>query len=63
PPQILETYLSEWVNVSQKKNIQLVAKGIETQAALEQLKALGIQYAQGYQLSKPSPLASSQAYE
>ena len=63
PPQISEAYLSEWVNVSQKKNIQLVAKGVETYAALEQVKALGLQYAQGYQLSKPSPLVSSQPHE
>ena len=58
-----ETCLLEWVNVSQEKNIQLVAKGIESQAALEQVRALGIQYAQGYQLSIPSPLASFQSYE
>ncbi len=52
--------LSEWVTMSQQNNIQLVAKGVETQAALDQVKTLGIPYAQGYQLSSPSPLSSFQ---
>ncbi len=47
--------LLEWVKFSQKRNIQLVSKGVETQTELDQLHDLGIQYIQGYQLSKPSP--------
>lgn len=45
--------LTTLIQFSQKKDIQLVAKGMETQADIDRLQALGIQYFQGYQLSKP----------
>ncbi|WP_163660007.1 hormogonium polysaccharide biosynthesis glycosyltransferase HpsE [Adonisia turfae] len=48
--------LGDWVHFSQQRNIQLVAKGVETQAIMEQLQSVGIQYLQGYYLSKPTPL-------
>lgn len=48
--------VSAWIDLSRKKEIQLVLKGVETKAVLEQVQTLGIQYVQGYQLSKPSPL-------
>ena len=55
-PDNLRTLMSsEQITLIRQRGIQLVAKGVETQAALERLQALGIEYIQGYQFSKPSP--------
>ncbi|MEO0349264.1 MAG: hormogonium polysaccharide biosynthesis glycosyltransferase HpsE [Cyanobacteria bacterium P01_A01_bin.15] len=58
-PTDASTALSSWVQLSQRQGIQLVVKGIETQALLDQVQGLGIQYVQGYQLSKPSPFTQT----
>ncbi|MEM8613691.1 MAG: hormogonium polysaccharide biosynthesis glycosyltransferase HpsE [Cyanobacteria bacterium P01_H01_bin.105] len=52
----------DWIALIQKQGIQLVAKGVETQPVLHRLQALGIQYIQGYQLSKPSPFNLGVSY-
>jgi EAL domain-containing protein (putative c-di-GMP-specific phosphodiesterase class I)/GGDEF domain-containing protein/CBS domain-containing protein len=38
--------------------IQLIAEGVETQAELETLIEIGVSYAQGYFIQRPSPLPS-----
>lgn len=48
--------VSAWVELSQQRGAQLVAKGVETQQVVEQLQALGVRYFQGYHLSKPAAL-------
>ena len=58
-PMDVGTVLSNWVKLSQRQGIQLVVKGIETRALLDQVRALGIQYVQGYQLSEPSPFTQT----
>lgn len=50
-----DTALFDQITLIKQKGVQLVAKGIETQMALERLQILGIEYAQGYQFSTPSP--------
>ncbi len=45
--------LSNWIKFSRQRGIQLVAKGVETQAEVDYLKSLGIDYLQGYYLSEP----------
>ena len=40
----------------QQRSVQAIAKGIESQANLDTVKAQGIRYAQGYQMGRPSPL-------
>lgn len=47
--------LLERIKLIQQEGVQLVAKGVETQTALERVQALGLEYAQGYHLSQPSP--------
>ncbi len=54
-PQLSSSAVSDWIQFSQQRNVQLIAKGVETQAAIEQLQDLGVFYMQGYQLSRPSP--------
>ena len=47
--------MQAWVDFSQRRGIQLVAKGVETQSMMERLQKIGIPYMQGYYLSKPTP--------
>ncbi|MEA5463862.1 hormogonium polysaccharide biosynthesis glycosyltransferase HpsE [Leptothoe sp. PORK10 BA2] len=54
----LESSLPDYLKIVQQTGVQLVAKGVETQIRLEQLQNLGIQYIQGYQLSRPFPFIS-----
>ncbi|NEQ49713.1 MAG: EAL domain-containing protein [Leptolyngbya sp. SIO3F4] len=58
PDELRDRISPDWVTCVHQKGAQVVAKGVETQASLEQLKALGIQYMQGYRFSKPSPFTS-----
>lgn len=46
--------LMNWIQFAQKHGTPLVAKGVESKAQLEQLQSLGIQYLQGYYVSKPT---------
>ncbi|NJM97412.1 MAG: EAL domain-containing protein [Phormidesmis sp. RL_2_1] len=39
-----------------QRPLQLIAKGVESPALLQNVKQMGIQYAQGYQISRPQPL-------
>ena len=36
--------------------LQTIAEGVENEATLEKLRALGVDYAQGYSIAKPFPL-------
>ncbi|MBX2862980.1 MAG: hormogonium polysaccharide biosynthesis glycosyltransferase HpsE [Leptolyngbyaceae cyanobacterium MAG.088] len=54
-PDRLELVLPACLKLGKQNRVQLVAKGVETSTRLEQLQTLGIQYIQGYQLSKPIP--------
>ncbi|WP_161634972.1 hormogonium polysaccharide biosynthesis glycosyltransferase HpsE [Leptolyngbya sp. Heron Island J] len=47
--------LTDLIQLSRQHHVQLVAKGVETQAAIDRLQTLGIAYFQGYQFSKPVP--------
>ncbi|MEM6256518.1 MAG: hormogonium polysaccharide biosynthesis glycosyltransferase HpsE [Cyanobacteria bacterium P01_D01_bin.156] len=47
----------DWVQYTQGKHLQLVAKGIETPQLLQQAKDCSIAYVQGYYVSRPSPLS------
>lgn len=52
----INSTLTDWVQLSQQRNIRLVAKGVETQLTMHQLQSVGVQYLQGYYLSEPTPL-------
>jgi diguanylate cyclase (GGDEF)-like protein len=43
------------IGYAQRTGAQIVAEGIETQAELEVLRALGVTYGQGYLLAAPAP--------
>ena len=45
------------VVMAHKMGIQVIAEGVESQAQLEQLKAIGCDYAQGYHLGRPMAAA------
>ena len=45
--------LADLIQLSRRNHVQLVAKGVETQAAIDRLQTLGVQYLQGCQVSKP----------
>ncbi|MEM1254828.1 MAG: hormogonium polysaccharide biosynthesis glycosyltransferase HpsE [Cyanobacteria bacterium P01_H01_bin.21] len=47
--------VQSWVDCTQRRGIELVAKGVETQSMMERLQKLGISHMQGYYLSKPTP--------
>ncbi|MBE9128391.1 MULTISPECIES: EAL domain-containing protein [unclassified Coleofasciculus] len=48
--------VSAIVQIAQVKNIQTVAEYVENVQILEQLKELGVGYAQGFYLGKPTPV-------
>ncbi len=54
-PSKVDMALTKLIQFSQQSGIQLIAKGMKTQADIDQLQTLGIQYFQDYQLSKPVP--------
>ena len=58
----IRTDSSPWTvlsNLIKERPVQAIAKGIESQAALEAMKQQGIRYAQGYQTGRPIPLEMS----
>ncbi|MBT9317530.1 hormogonium polysaccharide biosynthesis glycosyltransferase HpsE [Leptothoe spongobia] len=55
PQRLCDVISPDCVALIQKRGVQLVAKGVETQTVLDQLQSLGIEYIQGYRLSKPFP--------
>ncbi len=44
-------------NIGHTMGVQTIAEFVETQAVLEKLVTLGVDYVQGYQLGRPRPLA------
>jgi PAS domain S-box-containing protein len=47
------------VGVARQFRIETVAEGVEDQATLEELREMGVDYAQGYWLGRPQPLSSA----
>src|SRR5919202_3413454 len=45
------------IDLARELTMQVVAEGVESQAAVSELQALGCDYAQGYHLSRPLPAA------
>ncbi|MGH6959214.1 MAG: EAL domain-containing protein, partial [Dongiaceae bacterium] len=43
--------------VAQVLGIKTIAESVETEAILERLLAIGVDYAQGYAIARPAPLA------
>ena len=50
------------VSLAHSLGLQVVAEGVEQQAALELLRAMGCDLAQGYLIARPMPLADLAAY-
>lgn len=46
------------VQLADKMAIGIIAEGIEHQAELDKVKAMGVHYAQGYLLGRPGEIAS-----
>jgi EAL domain-containing protein (putative c-di-GMP-specific phosphodiesterase class I)/ActR/RegA family two-component response regulator len=44
------------ISFAEETHMTIVAEGIETEAELQALKALGVRYGQGYHLARPAPL-------
>jgi PAS domain S-box-containing protein len=49
--------VSSIVDVARNFGIETIAEGVETQATLELLRGLGVDYAQGYLFGRPAPLS------
>jgi PAS domain S-box-containing protein len=45
------------IGVARQFKIETIAEGVEDQATLEQLRRMGVDYAQGYWIGRPVPLA------
>jgi PAS domain S-box-containing protein len=45
------------VDVARNFGIQTIAEGVESQEALELLEGIGVDYAQGYHIGRPAPVA------
>jgi EAL domain-containing protein (putative c-di-GMP-specific phosphodiesterase class I) len=50
--------VSAIIDVARKFGIQTVAEGVESQETLELLAELGADFAQGYHLGFPAPVAN-----
>jgi diguanylate cyclase len=48
--------VSAIVDVARNFGIETIAEGVESQATLELLRTLGVDYAQGYLLGRPAPI-------
>jgi EAL domain-containing protein (putative c-di-GMP-specific phosphodiesterase class I) len=44
------------IGVAQQYEVETIAEGVEDDATLTELRRLGADYAQGYQLGRPTPL-------
>ncbi|OEF95595.1 EAL domain-containing protein [Desulfuribacillus alkaliarsenatis] len=51
---VKKAMVDTFVNLTQKINSQLIAEGIETHSELSVVTKLGVQYAQGYYIGRPS---------
>jgi EAL domain-containing protein (putative c-di-GMP-specific phosphodiesterase class I) len=48
--------VSAIVDVARNFGIETIAEGVETEDTLELLRALGVDYAQGYLIGRPGPV-------
>ena len=48
--------------MAKKLSMPVIVEGVETEKQLEQLKAIGVQYVQGYYLAKPMPAEEFEQY-
>ena len=53
---VRSSLIPEIVQIARAVGAQLIAEGVENEHQVEQLKALGVEYAQGYFFSKPIPV-------
>jgi PAS domain S-box-containing protein len=53
--------VSATINLARAFGLQTIAEGVEDQPTLDVLRALGVDYAQGYFLGRPAPVAVPQA--
>ena len=53
----MTNYLGEIVDLAHQRDVRVVAEGVETQAHLQRVRALGCDRAQGYLLGRPMPRA------
>ncbi|TXH06356.1 MAG: EAL domain-containing protein [Nevskiaceae bacterium] len=51
-----EKIVAAIVQLSQSLGLEIIAEGVETEALLQRLAAMGCQYAQGYLIARPSPV-------
>nr|WP_315471702.1 EAL domain-containing protein [uncultured Rhodoferax sp.] len=58
---IRSTLIPEIIAIGKAISSEIIAEGIENQAQLLRLRALGVQYGQGYYFSRPVPLAEFMA--
>ncbi|MNR60682.1 Phytochrome-like protein cph2 [compost metagenome] len=49
-----EHIVHTFIDLAAKMGVSLVAEGIETEAELAHMKAMGVHYAQGYLLGRPA---------
>jgi PAS domain S-box-containing protein len=47
------------IGVARQFQIETIAEGVEDQATLDELRSLGVDYAQGYWIGRPAPLTAS----
>ena len=59
---IRSSLIPEIVGIGKAVGAKLIAEGVENIRQVEQLRAFGVQYAQGYYYSRPLPLEAFQAY-
>jgi EAL domain-containing protein (putative c-di-GMP-specific phosphodiesterase class I) len=45
------------IGVARQFKIETIAEGVEDQATLDELRRMGVDYAQGYWIGRPEPLA------
>lgn len=53
-----QTVLASIVQLAKSLNLSVVAEGIETEAQLEKVRSLGIDFGQGFLLGRPKPVGS-----
>jgi diguanylate cyclase len=49
--------VSAIVDVARNFGIETIAEGVETEATLDLLRTLGVDFAQGYLIGRPGPVA------
>jgi EAL domain-containing protein (putative c-di-GMP-specific phosphodiesterase class I) len=60
--QIKQDLLEALMSFARKMNTRVIAEGIETREELEALRALGVEYGQGFLLAPPVPMSEISRY-